>query len=703
MHLPLLAFLLATLSPATSSKVCAIPVPAGASSPPSVISVDDDYQRNTKSADTARVLVRQDESQLFVTVQAKQNEPVIATQTANGAGVLNDDNVSIYLWPQGARGFAYTFSANPRGARYQSSSENTSYAPQWMAKGSASRDGYTITMKIPFNIMRVGRSGTWRVQIARTVAANHTTTVWCDDSPQNDPFDPTFAGSFTSIGARREATVAVKPQPRLGIYVLGQLQPKSDTSRMGLDLAVPVTPTASFLATLHPDYSNVETDQQTIAPTAFPRQYQEVRPFFTQLTGYYDDTLTCINCPQTLYTPGVPQFAQGYAVEGKRGNLSFSAFDAIGDRRTDAAIASDYEYSDSNSAFGVRVQNVRVDAISDVLPIRDDSTMLSAKYVDQKSHLAVWSNEGFDNGLNVSDPRQATYYEEGVLYGTPLLSAGVALQHVGSQFAPIDGYVQQVDATGPVGLLSRSWSFKPTSPVQDMSVIEIYGNQHNSAGQMRLLRSQSQLTFDFKHEYTFQGYWSVLETQTALASQTGVSDVAPFDQNGAMFGYRVNTSVPTYITYTGGPFYHGQSGAWEYLATLPITPRLHLGLTAQRTWYSPSPFAIKAWGESGGSQWLEKATFDWQFSRVASLDIGVRRILGMVLPNAYQLPAFGKRADCSNAVAGAIIDCTNVSVGFHILVAHEELYAAYGDPNQTQTTPVFLVKFIRYVGAEKGT
>lgn len=37
-------------------------------------------------------------------------------------------------------------------------------------------------------------------------------------------------------------------------------------------------------------------------------------------------------------------------------------------------------------------------------------------------------------------------------------------------------------------------------------------------------------------------------------------------------------------------------------------------------------------------QLLEHAGFDWQFSRNASFDLGVRRIIGSNLPNAFQPP-----------------------------------------------------------------
>jgi hypothetical protein len=48
------------------------------------------------------------------------------------------------------------------------------------------------------------------------------------------------------------------------------------------------------------------------------------------------------------------------------------------------------------------------------------------------------------------------------------------------------------------------------------------------------------------------------------------------------------------------------------------------------------------------------------------------------------------------------LDAANVSVAFHFLTAKNEFYAVYGDPNSLSTKPALFLKWIRYIGAEKG-
>ena len=90
-------------------------------------------------------------------------------------------------------------------------------------------------------------------------------------------------------------------------------------------------------------------------------------------------------------------------------------------------------------------------------------------------------------------------------------------------------------------------------------------------------------------------------------------------------------------------------------------------------------------------QWLERASVGIQIDPRTSLAFGVRRIFGIG-------PAFV--APGSMPVAGSF---TNLSAAFYKRFGPSEIYVVYGDPNQLRTKPSFIVKYILYVGAQKGT
>lgn len=650
------------------------------------------YQRD---GEPTTVYVAQDGAALDVAFAVTQREAVTENAETNGPGVTSDDNVTVELWPQGAGGFHYWFSANARGARYQSSSENSAYSPQWTAAGRRTPSGFTVTMRIPFNVIRSGGSTSWKAQFERVAQSTNSTMVWEHVQGQRNAADAAYAGTLNGIGAR--GPQAARTQPRLQIYGLGEMTNAANggsTSRIGADLALPVTPTSSLLASFHPDYSNVEIDQQTIAPSAFARFYSEVRPFFTQLSRSFNNTFGCFNCPTMLYTPAIPTFREGYAYEGTQGNMSFAAFDAVGYSRTDDAETFSYTENDRTKIEQVSLQRVGVH-----VPGFDDVTSsLLSGYSWQKSHAFIYFNDGIDRGTNVSDPNLAQYLEVGVGHADKDTTYGVNYQKVGAQFLPADGFVQEPDVAGPTALLQRTFHFDAKKTLQDVQLSASYFDQYDHLGRPASRGVGGQLNFDFARQLTlhvFGGY---------SKNETFDGQYLPFNQNGVYLGYKTQTATPTSVTYFGGSYYHGSLNSWSYVTTVPLARTLKLALEADENSYAPG--AAYAGREPATRQWLQRASFDWQFSRFASFDVGARRIVGANLPNAYQAPDLPVPVACGGANPYAPFDCvnaSNVSAAFHFLAAHNEFYVVYGNPNNLSTLPAFYVKWIRYIGAEKGT
>ncbi len=522
--------------------------------------------------------------------------------------------------------------------------------------------------------------------------------VWTYDAHATSAGDPNYAGVLTGVGAAAGAgATPSRPQPRFQAYALSESTSKANggsTSRLGADFSIPIAPTVSFVGTLHPDYSNVEVDQQTISPSAFARQYQEVRPFFTQAASYFNGHLACLNCPQTLYTPAIPTFGQGYAVEGTHGYASFAAFDAIGDGRNDASQALNYNFQNANEAFSANLQHVAVtfDGLSDA------TTTLNLGYQDQQTHMFEYLNLGQDRGTNVSDASLGNYLETGLGYSDATSVVGLSLQQVGAQFQPIDGYVAQPDIYGYESVAQKTFNFAPKTVLHDISASAFYARYNDHYGNLSQTDASAQVNVDLRD----------LLSVHLFVSSTGIRtfnyEFLPFQGNGAMVGYRINTSTPTYVMYSGGNYYHGELDSWTYLTTLPVARKLHLVLEADEDQYAT------AWpGELSTRQWLERAALDWQFSRDASFDLGVRRIIGPNLPNSFQ-PLYYGAANSTSGICfydpynpGCNVDAGNVTAAFHFLTAKNEFYVVYGNADNLSTEPSLFLKWIRYIGAPKGT
>jgi len=680
--------------PAAAGQPASIPVPVVAAAPAANGSIDEswasatrvtldrDFTNRRAAGEPTSVAIAQDGSFLDIAFDVTQHEEFVESTETNGSSVTSDDYVGVYLSPNGPLGFQYAFFANPRGARYQTSSENSAYTPQWSATTKRTTSGYTVTMRIPLGVIRSGGLTNWRAQFVRATVHANALDVWAYDEHASSVSDATYFGTIEKIGAAATTTAATRPRPRAQIYGLGEATSRAfggDTSRLGADLALPVTPTASLLASLHPDFSNVETDQQTIAPTAFAHQFVEVRPFFTQAASSFNFNVASLNAPVLLYTPVIPTFRDGYALEGTQGAATFGAFDAVGANRNDAAETVNYNISTPVHSYGLNLQNVDVNGAGG---LHDDLSSATTGYANPHSHEVFFLNYAAESGATVTNPRLATYLETGAGYATATTQAFIFYEGIGSQFAPADSFVQQNDIAGLNGFLSETIPFKPNTILHDIAVTAFGAGLRDEQGTPSQNDAQTQINFDFSNLITVHTYYN----QSAV--RTFANQLLPFDASGFLAGYKFATNTPTYIQYQGGPYYHGNLDAWTYLTTLKVAPRLHLTLEQDEDQYL-SRFP----GEMRTNQWLERASLDFQASRETQFDLGVRRVIGSFLPTFAATPNFAP-------VTGG-----NISAALHFLASNgkSEFYAVYGDPNSFSTTPAIFLKYIRYIGAPKGT
>jgi hypothetical protein len=645
-----------------------------------------DYIYGRPAEEASTVYLAQHAQALYIAWDIHQRAPLTINQNTNGGGVYNDDHVGVVFYPQGTNGFFYIFRSNPVGTRDQSSSENSAYSPQWESSGHPTPYGYVITMRIPLNVIRSGGSHSWRVQFTRKTVATNEDFIWAHDPAMQGDIDVNYAGVISGIDAGK---AALRPPARVQLYGLGEFGSQTaggSTSRMGADLSLPVTPTASFVATLHPDYSNVEIDQQSISPQEFPRFLQEVRPFFTQLGQQFNARFNCWNCAFTLYTPSIPAFSQGYAVEGTQGPVTFGAFDAIGPGRTDNAQTATYAQSNRNDGALFSLQQVSVDTPD----VRDVSDTVAAGYGFSHNHAGIFVNAGTDRGTNVTGTGKAGYQEAGFTLNDQTTNFFLDYQHVGSQFQPVDGYVFHPGITGLSVYTSKTYNYSPKSALQQFTVSGNWDRYHDENG---LANQQDQGLSASVRTRSLLGV-TLNSGSSYLRAPDG--ELLPFSQNGVSLAYRQNTATASGVTYLQGAYYHGFLGAWYSSTGIRLARPLILSLEADTTHYVPDDAYGPGtrWNEIAANELLERASLDWQFSHAASMDVGVRRIAGVFAPTGFgYVPTLGTPA----------IDALNLTAAFHFLALRNEFYVVYGNPNELTTEHALFVKWIRYIGAPKGT
>ena len=640
-----------------------------------------DFTNRRRVSRPTVVYLAQDAQGLDVAFVVRERGHISASTVSNGSAIFGDDSVQVSLEPQGALGFAYQFTANPNGAHFQTSTENSAYSPDWISRGRRTKTGYVVTMHIPFRIIRSGGSHTWRAQFSRFDLKANRLDVWSYVASAPSPTMAIYSGTLVGVANQGGAGAkSTRAKARFQPYLLGvgrSAAAGGSTSQIGLDMAVPITPTASFVGSFHPDYSNVETDQQTISPTAFPRQYQEVRPFFTQVANAFGNFSCTLLCPSVLYTPAIPTFHQGYGIEGTQGPMTFSGFDAVGAQRTDVAEAVDFGVQNLHETYGVNVQGVTVATPAFV----DSTAALNGGFIDNRNHLGVYANVARESGTFITDPSQAQYGEIGADFQSANSSFGIAHQFIGSQFNPVDGYVQQNDTGGYEVGGRHEIHFSPKSKLLDLQLNGFATRLWNSASQLAQVQAGWQISADFRN------LWTANIFQNATIVRAADGELLPFSVgNGGLIGYNMNSNYPIGVLFGAGPYYHGRATNLQFFDTMPIRRNLSFSLNLNENSYASNRST-----EPSFKQWLNSASVNWQFSRDASLSLGARRINGTSLPTSYFTPTFTP------------IFADNLSAAFHYLHGHNEFYLVYGDPNALTTTPAVFFKWIFYAGAEKGT
>ncbi len=625
------------------------------------------FRRPAEERTDAYLLV--DAHFIYVAFVVQQVEPITATQHTNDAGLSTDDIVDVRLWPGGDRGFDYDFTANPIGTRSSSSSENSAFAPLWTAVGTTNARGYVVTERIPLDVMRGDGRTSWRLQLERKVRNANTTYEWSHADAQGGPGDPSYAGYLTGMAVAAKST---RTKPRLQLYSLGTFANRAaggDTSRVGADFSLPVTETSSFIGTLHPDYSNVELDQQTISPTAFARQFQEVRPFFTQGSNFYNnfDCNDCVGSPW-LYTPAIPTPRDGFSFEGVQKRLQFGGFEALSNGRTDTAQSAGWTSPDRRVRLLAQRESV------DMLGMHDDVSFAQAE-IGNVHNFSTYVIGGQENGTQISSAAGGRYREFGVNLFNPNSGVFAAYHDVGTQYNPLDSFTQLNDVRGPTVFGFHEFIFGKSAPIQKISVSHDDNRFVSHAGGVDYTFSNSSVSIDTRTQFSLN--LSAGETYILQGSNPG----GYANQNGLSLAYRQNTSTPTRISYNIGRFGAGYLHAWARATSLRLGARGTLTLEADNT-------IDHADDTTSDVQWLERADIAYQLGSNTSFSVGARRIIGTG-------PPFFSSAQFTNA--------TNLSVAYYQRVAHAELYFVYGDPNQLATQHSFVVKLIDYVGAQKGT
>jgi Domain of unknown function (DUF5916) len=682
---------------------------------------EDITTRSTAPFETAAYILY-DTHNLYVAFKAQQsNAPITANQTTNNVGFGLDDFVGVGIDTSGNGSTVYYFETTPRGIRYQQASESTRYNPVWTTAARVDKGTWTAVMTIPLNALHRpnGSPQTWRFNFVRGVASSGEHYTWAFQGEMQDsavPQWPSFSDAqyWPQLSGIRlsSGTGTFRDRTRADVYVLGTAGGDRDLyaqangtfapepARMtGIDLAYALTNTVHFVGTLNPDFSNVEVDQQTIAPQEFKQPFIEYRPFFAEGAAFLNPVSPSAGAGQPnnqiLYSPAIGPFDRGMKVEGSFGNQSFGVLTFRGYDETTANefndVAYGYTHALPNQSFSYWSDGV---IANHSIAGRDVAAELGASYKNVHSGLNGGIDQAFEGGSYVIEPGHASALSVWEDFKKPNYEAFIDYQDVTPNYNPIDGFTSISDTRGFVYALT----FNGSSPGFKNYQLALSGDrflddsgavhQNDAIASLKVtLKNQISLSVGPRNgdlrSYTVgaPGLSGCNDSSLIRTTFTGFpkyycGETEQFDQLNVRLGYRDGTQTPVDFAFAEGPFGGTYLHQYSLSASRPLGTRFSVaGQYAGTYGRTIADGALN-------SQWLRLVSLGYNVGADSNVALEMRSINGLV--------------DGLTTVPGL-----NLALSYHSRFFNgNQLYVAFGTPAATQTLNRFIVKYVFHAGPQ---
>lgn len=668
------------------------------------------------SQDTTTTLLLYDDKNLYVGFIAKQTDaPLTATQQTNDAGYGLDDEVTISIDTSGSNSRLYAFTSTPRGVRYEFSSESTRYQPPWATVATITKDGYNVMMTIPLADMRVGNDKIqhWRINFSRYVAAHNDLLSWAYDAAStmycsNNSYGTTIYCDSTRwpyLADIRLLGIAKAPPPYADLYGLAsaggnknvfETTPQNFTAQnqrnLGFDATVPFTRSMAFVMALAPDFSNVETDQATIAPQEFPIQYTEYRPFFAQGSNYINSVGGFgVNGPsdQMFYSPSLGIVDDGLKVEGTAGQGAIGVLDAKGDGFNDQAFG--YGYTAADGTFNFALQGVDANHPD----LTDRTVGFGGSYQNLHSSLQPIAIYQQETGTTVSSSSLGRLLNLGEVTNHGLWQTGFVYRDVGPDFDPADGYTAINDIRGPQVFVVYNGVGKPKRYIKAYRFALVGDRFVDRSGAVHQVDTYESGSILFSNLLRIGAIIDASELRSydeAYPFYTNARNYA-FDYDQISLNYRDGTPSPTDAFYQFGPFAVACADLPAF--PMPCAEAVNQYAAAYTQQFSVTTTRAFAGGLSGSVAYagtIERpfiGVSDGQFLRRISINraVGADAQIALILQNI-------------NGTGGSAAPGEDLAVSYHKRFKNQsQLYFEYGSPGSYNTLQRFVFKYVYHIGA----
>ncbi|MEW6130311.1 MAG: DUF5916 domain-containing protein [Acidobacteriota bacterium] len=296
------------------------------------------------SRDT-KFMMGYDSKNIYIAVYAYDEPDKIRATVAQRDGILNEDNLRIFLDTFNDQRRAYVIGFNPYGIQADgilTEGAGTDFNVDIVmeSKGQIVADGWTVEARIPFKSLRytAGKGKAWGFNVWRNIDRfNDEIDSWMPLS-RDKVGQLNQAGRITGFEEiATERTFEIIPSitlvsdgrrvPTLPFSAIlnnptltdpGRLVNSPVNSDIGLTMKFSITPNITLDAAINPDFAQVEADAPVVtANQRFPIFFAEKRPFFLEGIDIFSTPI------RAVHTRAIVDPDYAFKISGKEGRTSF--------------------------------------------------------------------------------------------------------------------------------------------------------------------------------------------------------------------------------------------------------------------------------------------------------------------------------------------------------------------------------------------
>lgn len=393
----------------------------------------------TTVPDKTQVYIGFDETALYVGFRCSQNKStLIANQTRRDGSFKFEDHVAVYLDTYHDKRRTYCFAVSPLGTQRDEKQGDLGWDGEWVDAAIIEESVWTVEMKIPYQILDLPRveKQTWGLNLVRRHQSLDRTSTWANTGVNVS--DANEFGSLTNLEVNPEN---FGKKLELGGYLSVKLEDTSEadnfadrlTPAFGVDASYKLTTSTSFIGTINPDFSHIESEVQGIVLSDLEQRLTDRRPFFQEDGRIFRAPISL------FYSRRIGEIDYGSKLIGKTGRATYGLMHVkeAEDDSHNVLMRGTWDAGNSSSV-GVFFASEEMQETNNRSAAIDTRIRLPQAFNFVANYAGNWETD--------SGNRRAILAE---IYrrGNPIFS--LAYRDITAGFNPVNGFVRLTDIRQP--------------------------------------------------------------------------------------------------------------------------------------------------------------------------------------------------------------------------------------------------------------